>query len=61
MKPLSSDQIKKIVENKVAIYNLKVDQRADKMGNGIKLTKFEFEKLPIHIQKNKQKYLRWLD
>ena len=35
--------------------------RVNKIGNGAKLEKFEFEKLPKYIQENKKKFERWLD
>ena len=36
-------------------------KRVNKIGNGAKLEKFEFEKLPKYIQENKKKFERWLD
>ena len=59
--PLSVQEINKVMENKLAIYDLKVDKRVNKIGNGAKLEKFEFEKLPKYIQENKKKFERWLD
>ena len=49
------------MESKRAIYDLRIDQRLNKIGNGTKLVKIEFEKLPIYIQQNKHNYLKWLD
>ena len=54
-------EIKEIMDNKHAIYNLNVDQRATKFGKGPKLLKFEFDRLPDYIKKNKKKFERWLD
>ena len=59
--PLTVEEIKEIMDNKHAIYNLNVDQRATKFGKGPKLLKFEFDRLPDYIKKNKQKFERWLD
>ncbi len=59
--PLSVHEIDKIIKNKQAIYDLKVDKRVNKIGNGGKLGKFEFEKLPKYIRENKKKFERWLD
>ena len=59
--PLTVEEIKKIMDNKQAIYNLNVDQRAKKFGKGPKLLKFEFDRLPDYIKKNKKKFERWLD
>ena len=58
---LSVEQIQNIIENKKAIYDLKVDKRVNKIGDGSKLVKIKFEKLPIYIQQNKNNYMKWLD
>jgi len=59
--PLSVDKIEKIIKDKQAIYDLTVDKTTNKIGNGSKLKKFEFKKLPIYIQKNKNDYKKWID
>ena len=59
--PMSIDQIDKIIKNKQAIYDLTVDKTTNKIGNGNKLEKFEIEKLPSHIQKNKTNFKEWID
>ena len=59
--PLSVEEIEKIIKKKQAIYDLTVDKTTNKIGNGSKLEKFEFEKLPIHIQKNLNTYKDWVD
>ena len=58
---LSVEEIQNIIENKKAIYDLKVDKRVNKIGDGSKLVKIKFEKLPIYIQQNKHNYMKWLD
>ena len=58
---LSVEEIQNIIENKKAIYDLKVDKRVNKIGDGGKLVKIKFEKLPIYIQQNKHNYMKWLD
>ena len=50
--PLSLDEIEKIIKNKQAIYDLKVDKTVNKIGNGSILEKFEINKLPNYIQTN---------
>ena len=60
-KPLSIDEINKIIEDKQAIYDLTVDKTTNKIGNGSKLKNFEFEKLPIYIQTNYDNYKEWID
>ena len=59
--PLSVEEIQKVMKNKQAIYDLKVDKKINKIGSGSKLEKFEFEKLPKYIQQNKKNFEKWLD
>ena len=59
--PLSIEEIDKIIKNKKAIYDLKVDKTVSKIGNGSDLKKFEINKLPTYIQKNKEKFKDWID
>jgi len=61
LNPLSVEQINEIIENKQAIYDLKVDKTLNKIGNGSILEKFEFNKLPEYIVTNKDKFLDWID
>ena len=49
------------MENKQAIYDLRVDKNVNKVGSGSKLIKLKFEKLPVYIQENKEMYNEWLD
>ena len=59
--PLSVDQIDKIIKNKQAIYDLKVDKTVNKIGNGNKLEKFDINKLPNYIQINQNDLKDWID
>ena len=59
--PLSVDQIDKIIKNKLAIYDLKVDKTVNKIGNGNKLEKFDINKLPNYIQINQNDLKDWID
>ena len=61
LNPLSSSEINQIIEDKKAIYDLKVDKRVNKIGNGKTLEKFPFEKLPKYLQNNFAKYKDWID
>ncbi len=61
VQPVSVEAIDKIMKNKQAIYDLTVDKSTMKIGNGGKLVKFEFEKLPTYIQKNYDNYKEWID
>ena len=59
--PLTVKQIDEIMKNKKAIYNLNVDKSQNKFGSGNKLEKFELEKLPAYIKKNKDNFKDWID
>ena len=59
--PLSVQEIDKLVQNKQAIYDLKVDKRVNKIGNGSILKKFEINKLPNYIQVNQNNLKDWID
>ena len=61
LKPLTTKEIEKIIDDKKAIYDLKVEKRVNKIGVGSKLEKFEFNRLPIHIQENYNSYKEWID
>ena len=60
LNPLSVSQIDEIIKNKKTIYNLSVDQSVNKFEDGNRLEKYEFDKLPIYIQKNKDKFKDWI-
>ena len=49
------------MDNKSAIYNLRVDQQKNKFGNGDKLQKLSINKLPKYITENKDLFRDWLD
>ena len=59
--PLSEKEINSLIENKQAIYDLKVDKKIQKMGHGNKLEKYELEKLPSYLNNNLEKFKNWLD
>ena len=59
--PLNTKEIENIIKNKQAIYDLKVDKRVNKIGNGSILEDYPTNKLPIYLQKNKKKYEQWID
>jgi beta-1,4-mannosyl-glycoprotein beta-1,4-N-acetylglucosaminyltransferase len=59
--PLSVEEIEKIIKNKRAIYDLKVDKTVNKIGNGSILVKFELNKLPNYIQINQKNLKEWMD
>ena len=59
--PISKDEIEKIIKDKRAIYDLKVDKRLSKIGIGEKLEKYPMDKLPKFLQDNLDKYKNWID
>ena len=60
--PMTTNEIENIIKNKQAIYDLRVDQRVNKIGvTGSKLVKYPFEKLPKFIQNNQKLYKDWID
>ena len=61
LEPLSKNEIEKIIKDKKAIYDLKVDQRVNKIGNGSNLVKFKIDKLPRYLIDNIDLYKNWLD
>ncbi len=61
LEPLDKDGIKKIMEKKQAIYDLRVDKTVNKIGTGDQLEKYNLENLPDTIKLNLEKYQKWLD
>ena len=49
------------MKNKLAIYDLTLDKRSKKFGNGKKLEKYLVEKLPKFLQNNLDNYKEWID
>jgi len=58
--PLSTNEINEIMKNKIAIYDLEVDQRKNKLG-GKKLENYPVQNLPKYLIENLKKYERWID
>ena len=61
LEPLDTEGIKKIMNNKKAIYDLRVDKTVNKIGTGDQLEKYNLENLPETIKLNLDKYKKWLD
>jgi len=61
LEPLDTEGIKKLMENKQAIYDLRADKTVNKIGTGDKLEKYNLENLPEIIKLNLDKYKKWLD
>ena len=58
---LNPNEIKKIIEDKRALYDLTVDKKENKIGNGVYLKNYDTSLLPKYIIKNKNKFLNWID
>ena len=59
--PISIEDINEIINKKIAIYDLKVDKRSNKFGNGKKLENYNINSLPKYLQNNSKKYKEWID
>jgi len=59
--PISVEDIIEIMNNKIAIYDLNVDKKSNKFGNGKKLENHEINSLPKYLQNNSEKYKEWID
>ena len=58
---LSVDEINNLIKKKQAIYDLRVDKKVNKVGNGVVLNAFNINGLPKYINQNLDKYKKWLD
>ena len=61
LNPIGIDKIKKLVEEKRTIYNLKIDQRLNQFKSGNKLNKIDINLLPKYILENKDKLKKWIE
>ena len=61
LEPLSKSEIENIIKNKKAIYDLKVDKKINKIGNGSELINTNINTLPEYLIENKNIYKNWLD
>ena len=58
--PLTTNQIDEIIKDKIAVYDLSVDQRNNKLG-GNKLENYPIQNLPKFLIDNLEKYKEWID
>ncbi len=58
---LTVEEINNLMLKKQAIYDLRVDKKVNKVGNGVILKNFDINKLPKYITNNLNKYKGWLD
>tara|TARA_B100000686_G_C16645583_1_gene892605 strand:- start:344 stop:1210 length:867 start_codon:yes stop_codon:yes gene_type:complete len=59
--PIGIEKIKKIINEKRAIYNLRVDKRINKFNHGSELKKIDLNLLPSYIYNNKNKFSDWIE
>ena len=60
-KPMDVNEIENIINKKMAIYDLNLDKKLNKLGEGKKLELYDMNKLPPYIKENKKKFEGWLD
>ena len=58
--PLTTNQIDRIIKDKIAVYDLSADQRKNKLG-GNKLENYPIQNLPRFLIDNLEKYKEWID
>jgi len=61
LNPLGIEKIKKMINEKKTIYNLKVDMRTNKFDGGNELKKIDLNLLPSYISNNKNKFSDWIE
>ncbi len=59
--PMTKNEIDEIIKNKQAIYDLKIDKKLNKIGDGSKLELYDLKKLPPYINDNMEKFKDWID
>ena len=59
--PITIDEINNIIKDKIAIYDLTLDKRTQKIGHGKKLEKYPLDRLPKFLQDNLHNYQEWID
>ena len=60
-KHMDVNEIENIINKKMAIYDLNLDKKLNKLGEGKKLELYDINKLPLYIKENKKKFEGWLD
>ncbi len=58
--PITKKKIEELIKNRIAIYDLRLDKRSQKIGHGSKLQKYNLKKLPPYIINNIKKYKNWI-
>ena len=58
---LDPENIKKLIQEKKALYDYSVDQRNNKWSTNSDLIKVDLSVLPDYLKKNLDKYKNWID
>ena len=58
---LNVNEIRKLIQEKKALYNYNADKRQKKWSQNSQLVKVDVNILPNYIKKNLDKYQRWLE
>ena len=61
MNPINKEKISKLIEEKKAIYNLKVDSRLNKFNDSNKLKKLDLSLLPQYVKDNISMFSDWIE
>ena len=61
LNPMNIEKIKKMINEKKTIYDLKTDMRSNKFNAGNELKKIDLDLLPSYISNNKEKFSGWIE
>jgi beta-1,4-mannosyl-glycoprotein beta-1,4-N-acetylglucosaminyltransferase len=59
--PVGVENIRKMIDNKKTIYDLKADMRSNKFDGNNELTKIDLDLLPNYISENVDKFSKWIE
>ena len=59
--PVGVENIRKMIDNKKTIYDLKADMRSNKFEGNNELTKIDLDLLPNYILENVDKFSKWIE
>ena len=58
---MNEDKIREIIKNKHTLYDLKIDQRKNKIGKGMKLINLQKDELPDYVISKRKEFATWFD
>ena len=61
LNPVGVENIRKMIDNKKTIYDLKADMRSNKFDGNNELTKIDLNLLPNYISENVDKFSKWIE